>query len=125
MEGGASDAFERGTPTPNLTLVYLLRSDEEERGIYAFEVLDIVNADNGKVYYHSDPRLHRWRVGILLGDVFLMFSTGILCLRLAKRSSRADDAAEDWVDPEGLRAMPSGLTSIHLTDAESSADGEK
>jgi len=123
MHDEASDAFERGARVPNLTLGYLLKSEEAARGLWVYDVVDIVNTETGRSYYHRDTNHHPFRVAFLFGDALLVLLTGVLCARLAASSPAAEENAE--IDPEGSRAMPSGLTSIHLTDAESRAESEK
>jgi len=123
MHDEASDAFERGARVPNLTLGYLLKSEEAERGVWVYEVVDIVNAETGYSYYHRDTDRHPFRIAFLFGDALLVLLTGVLCARLAASSPVAEENTE--IDPEALRAMPSELTSIHLTDAESRAENEK
>jgi hypothetical protein len=123
MHDEASDAFERGTRVPSLTLGYLVKSEEAERGLWVYEVVDIINTETGRSYYHRDTDHHPIRVAFLFGDALLALLTAALCAGLADSAPAAETNAE--IDPGGLRAMPSELTSIHLTDAESRAESEK
>lgn len=103
---------------------YLNEPKEEAADLFAFEVVDMADAETGLSFYHFDTQHHPYRASILLGDAAVLFLTGVLSGLLSDASPDTEDDYENYRDKPNSQDMISELTSLDLNAIKEKANRE-